>query len=355
MTNRVNNIHFASADNVHMMRVLSHARRGVGAMTFKISPNNLPGVQGAKDLLNAARTTAAKAVNTATSAAGNGVHTAVATASSVADGFEQTAQKAKATVQIAGTNIFGNGADKPYDGKLVGANGKTYPANTPLSQIPHVTPQGTPRTGETVIYINGIHDTKQVQDFTMQAIANKTGDDVIGIHNATEGAVADLTQCLADKADKGNNPAVDTLTNALYTELKAGHDVHLMAHSQGGLITARALSHLQNRLMVEDGMSKADTEKLLGHLKIETFGSAGGHYIDGPQYVHYVGAHDSVPNLFGVHAPGAYEGRGAQLKVIPETTWDPIQAHKIDTTYMNARVPFADARQGDFSHPRPGA
>ena len=46
---------------------------------------------------------------------------------------------------------------------------------------------------------------------------------------------------MKDKLDKGTNPAVDTLADTLYTELKAGHDVQLMGYSQGGLITARAL------------------------------------------------------------------------------------------------------------------
>ncbi|MFY1826863.1 hypothetical protein ACN47A_13165 [Myxococcus fulvus] len=59
------------------------------------------------------------------------------------------------------------------------------------------------------------------------------------LHGLTGDFVADLAQCVGDKLDKGKNPAVDTLVDTVYGELKAGREVHLTGYSQGGLITAR--------------------------------------------------------------------------------------------------------------------
>lgn len=187
-----------------------------------------------------------------------------------------------------------------YDGALVGANGKAYPPNTPLSQIPTVEPAGGRKSNETLIFVNGINTTFDSHKNSLQNLANSTGQPVIGVYNATEGMLKDLMQSAGDKYDIGNNPAVKTLADNIYNELKAGRSPHIIAHSQGGLITSRALQDVQNRLRLEDGMSKKDAQNLMSNLKIETFGSASSKYPDGPKYVHYVNNKDLVPGLFGL-------------------------------------------------------
>jgi pimeloyl-ACP methyl ester carboxylesterase len=128
------------------------------------------------------------------------------------------------------------------DGLFVGADARTYSRDTPLVDIPAVTPTDGSSPKETLIYVNGILTDKDAQARSLQGIADTTGDRVVGIHNATGGAITDLTQCLGDKAGLGRNPAVDTLADTVYGELKSGHPVHLLAHSQGALVTSRALS-----------------------------------------------------------------------------------------------------------------
>ncbi|MCU0240191.1 MAG: hypothetical protein MUC29_12180, partial [Pyrinomonadaceae bacterium] len=187
-----------------------------------------------------------------------------------------------------------------YDGALVGANGTAYPSNTPLSQIPTVEPAGGRKSNETLIFVNGINTTFDLHKTNLQNLANATGQPVVGIYNATQGMFKDLVQSAGDKYDIGNNPAVKTLADNIYNELKAGRSPHIIAHSQGGLITSRAIQDVQNRLRLEDGMSKKDAQKLMGNLKVETFGSAASKYPDGPKYVHYVNNKDLVPNLFGL-------------------------------------------------------
>ncbi|MFP2926528.1 hypothetical protein ACLESO_15165 [Pyxidicoccus sp. 3LG] len=252
--------------------------------------------------------------------------------------------------------IFGGDAkpDRMNDGKLVGAKGQSFPPGTPLSDIPGVTPPGNPNPSKTILYVNGIMTPTAGQLGEMQAIANTADARVIGIHNATQGLTADLAQCVADKLDKGANPAVDTLADTVYNELKAGREVHLMGYSQGGLITARALQDVQNRLRIEDGMSQAQVEKLMGKLDVETFGAASTRYPDGPNYVHYVNNADPVPTLTGLGGsvdPLSFlkdAGKGAVVHRFTDGNLNPISNHMLDTLYLKHRVDFDEARAGRF-------
>jgi len=241
-------------------------------------------------------------------------------------------------------------SDKQFDGHFVGANGQTFAPDTPLSEIPAVTPNGGVRNNETLIYVNGIQTNVGGQANSLQAIADNTGSRVIGVHNATGSFVGDILQSLGDKLDIGNNPAVDTLADTVYNELRAGRDVHLMAHSQGAIITSRALQDVKNRLMLEDGMSRRDAEALMNNIKVETFGGASRRFTDGPQYVHYVNRNDGVPQAFGLRSwlnPFADAGRDAQTHYFREGR--PFVSHGFEEFYLPERVPFDEARQGNFN------
>ena len=270
----------------------------------------------------------------------------------VVDSFET-----KATKGVQALGIFGLGGkpDKQYDGMFVGAGGRTFPPGTPLKDIPGVTPANNPNPTKTIIYVNGIMTPKEGQSSDLQAIADKAGARTIGIHNSTEGFVTDLAQCVKDKLDKGRNPAVDTLADALYTELKAGRSVDLMGYSQGGLIVSRALKDVSNRLRIEDGMSKADVEKTMSRLNVETFGAAATTYPDGPKYVHDVNNRDMVPSLFGLGGkvdPLQFikdAGKGAVVHRFGDGGVNLIANHNFQDTYMKHRVPFEQARQGKFN------
>jgi hypothetical protein len=291
---------------------------------------------------------AENAVGTAANAVRQGVEKGEQKLGQFVDGFEhQVEQKAG----LLGGLFGGNKADTAFDGKLVGAGGQTFAPGTPLSQLPGVTPKNNPNPSETIIYVNGIGDDKDKQARSLQTIADTTGAKILGVHNATEGMVGDVLQCVKDKLDKGTNPAVDTLADTVYSELKAGRSVHLMGHSQGGLITSRALSHVANRLRLEDGLSKADTEKLLSKVNVETFGAAAGSYPDGPNYVHYVNDKDLVPGLFGLgHGDGPLDflkhaGKGAVVRHFDYGS-SPGESHGLAQAYLPARVPFDEARAG---------
>ncbi|WP_342376111.1 hypothetical protein NVS55_33270 [Myxococcus stipitatus] len=251
--------------------------------------------------------------------------------------------------------IFGgNKAERANDGLFMGANGKTFPPGTPLKDIPGVTPPGNANPSKTILYVNGILTTASAQMDEMKAIAQTSGARVVGIHNSTQGIVSDLAECVGDKLDKGKNPAVDTLADTVYTELKAGREVHLMGYSQGGLITARALNDVQRRLRIEDGMSSAQVEKLMGKLSVETFGAASTRYPDGPQYVHYINNRDPVPTVAGLGGsvdPLAFmkdAGKGAVVHRFSEGGLNLLDNHMLNISYLKHRVPFEQARAGEF-------
>jgi hypothetical protein len=243
--------------------------------------------------------------------------------------------------------LFGRGADREFDGLFVGAGGRTFSPSTPLSQVPAVLPSDGRAPAETIVYVNGISTTKDGQFGSLQRIADRTGARVVGVHNATQGGFVDVIQSAGDTLDVGRNPAVDTLADTVYAEIKAGRNVHLMAHSQGALITSRALTDVYQRLRVEDGLSRRAAERLLGRVEVETFGGAAGSYPDGPRYVHYVNRRDAVPDLFGlgpVANPLVRPGRGAVVHRFGEGH----NAHGFEQTYLPRRVPFEQARRGDF-------
>ncbi|QQR46330.1 hypothetical protein JKA73_09670 [Myxococcus xanthus] len=328
-------------------------------------------IERGRKLINTVRTGAEKAIDRTQDAVGNAVDNVKDAAAAggrkvgqFVDGFENAVSgTARGVGNVVGgaargvQEFFGGGnqPDRVHDGKLLGADGATFPPGTPLADIPGVTPANNPNPQSTVLYVNGILTTKEAQSESLQAIANATGSRVVGIHNATEGMGADLAQCVKDKLDKGTNPAVDTLADALYTELKAGRDVHLMAHSQGGLVSSRALNDVYNRLRIEDGMSKQDARALMGKINVETFGGAAATYPDGPNYVHYVNRGDPVPSMFGLGPipdkwnPIADGGKGSKVHQFNEFHLNPFDGHSFEDVYLKNRVPFDQAREGNFN------
>lgn len=311
---------------------------------------------GRNSINTATRTTTTTPTATATPAAKPAAAVTAKPANQVKDGFDARATNS-AVRTAAPTGVFtapAGSKDKVFDGKLVGKGGQAFDASTPLSQVPAYEPKGGVKTPGTIIYVNGMMTDKAGQEATLQAIADKTGQKTIGIHNSTEGFFKDLGQCITDKMDKGKNPAVDTLADSLYNELKAGRDVSLMAHSQGGLITSRALSDVAKRLRIEDGLSPAQVQEKLGKVSVETFGAAAATYPDGPKYVHYVNDKDPVPGIFGLGTSGKgpldlirHAGKDAKIHYFSEKSIF-SGAHNINDTYLNKRVPFDQARAGNF-------
>lgn len=205
------------------------------------------------------------------------------------------------TARAAPTDQFekaGPKYGKEQDGHLVGGDGKAYPPSTNPSAVPPTRPNNGKTPTETILYVNGQGTSPEGHQRDLQTLANGTGQNVVGIYNATEGA-KDFLQSGGDKLDLGHNPAVQTLTDTMYGQIQRGEPTRVMGHSQGGLIISRSLEDLTGRLK-EDGLSDAQVKEKLSLLTVETLAGAGSRFPDGPKYVHYVNEKDIVPTQFGL-------------------------------------------------------
>ena len=260
----------------------------------------------------------------------------------------QSARQAPANTIIDAGNKVSN--DSKYDGAFVGASAKAYSSEgavgqawsskTDWTKIDGVKPNNGKPAGGKCLYINGMNTSLARQTTSLQAIANSTGQEVIGIHNSTDGFVKDVTQCLKDKMNIGNNGAHKTLTEAIYNHVKAhpNEPLNIVAHSQGGIITSRALRDVKNRLRLEDGMSAQDVDKALGNVRVQTAGAASVQYPGGPQYLHHVNTLDPVPQAFGSTILGGLTDPGKHGPVHRFTK--PSAMHSMNDTYASQLVPF---------------
>lgn len=206
-----------------------------------------------------------------------------------------------------------------YDGMYIGADGWAYPPSKfKASEVPPFRPEH--RRSEptpTTYYVNGLYtwpdappdighvsSDAQVANGEAQQVADKTGTNVVLIYNATsKDKFLDGFQTAMDRMVVGDNPAVDTLADAIYADLKAGKKVNVEGYSQGGAIASYALQKVDGRLSKEN----ADRTKLLSNVNVVTFGGAGKDFPDGPKYTFYVNHADPIPTWFGAHAwnPGS--------------------------------------------------
>lgn len=147
------------------------------------------------------------------------------------------------------------------------------------------------------IIVNGIQTDPGGLHNLMAGASKELGDiPVLGVYNATGGKnffgfVQDTGQAIADKFQAwsgirlgAENPAVASLMEAVQ---QTGGAIPIVAHSQGGAITAAALWELY------------DQGYDLSNLKVITMGSAEFFFPPGPQYEHRVHLNDVVPMIAG--------------------------------------------------------
>lgn len=161
----------------------------------------------------------------------------------------------------------------------------------------------------TIFYTNGINTNHKTHCETLKQIGDSTCATVIGVYNATQNMAMDLYQTTQERALKqqanlgrktlahdGRNPAVDTLSDVIVMETRAGNPPELFAHSQGGAITSLALHDASNTLKA----GPPDTPHSLNGMKVTSFGSAAPNWVEGPDYTHYVNVNDLTPMYFGL-------------------------------------------------------
>ncbi|MFZ5467916.1 MAG: hypothetical protein ACOZIN_00650 [Myxococcota bacterium] len=258
-----------------------------------------------------------------------------------------------------------------YDGAFIGAGSKAYARSFSPKDIPPFRPRGGQRAQGTILSVNGIRTSKETQAKDLQALADRTGMAVIGVHNATAGFLPDTLQSGLDKlnrfqahwgdnfdvllgrllghehpltacqkVDLSQNPAVHTLASTVLAALNRGEPVHLLGHSQGALVVSSALSIVKQRLE-ERGRSRPEAEALMGKISVETFGGAAHTYPDGPRYVHYVNERDGVPGFLGLGLV-PFPGKNAVVKKFSDAGAGGLlnfPCHQFET-YLAYREPF---------------
>jgi hypothetical protein len=96
-----------------------------------------------------------------------------------------------------------------------------------------------------------------------------------------------------DKLGSEKNMATQALARMITSEVKAGHSLHLMAHSQGCLILGVALDVALRDLSAAYGPAEA-RGRMRRLVKVEAMASPGGTWPEGPQYRHYINLCDPV-------------------------------------------------------------
>jgi tetratricopeptide (TPR) repeat protein len=200
--------------------------------------------------------------------------------------------------------------DAAFDGYFIGVNQrrdlamKPYPPGTSPGQVVPLTSRNLNFTSAKPIwFVNGIlnhldsADPKESTFFkTLQAIADRTGQPVIGLYNATNGFVLDVRQASFDIRGSLDNPATRSLANALYDQLAGGNEVHLMGHSQGTAIINQALKDVKRRFESQ-GLDHCQVLDKLSKVTAEIYGSPVYSFVNGPSYYHRCNYEDPVCNF----------------------------------------------------------
>ena len=280
----------------------------------------------------------------------------------------------------------GAGGNKP-PGALRGFN----PATTYFWQVPPVTPGVAERlplmpvSKKLLVYINGINTLSIDHAYTIKLVSVVTGARVIGIYNQSgdgrteRNMVGDLLQSLGDKTGIGRNLTTNTLTKAIFDACQNGKHLNIVAHSQGAIITSRAIRRAIDRLKDYYGRQDNETRTIIerierdrgfignvfadnlldrprlremmrerimptvervldNYITAQTFGGAASFFPNGPRYRHVYNAWDPVARLFGQGSLIRGRGRGAEVERLNRNSASPLPDfspdHSVNAVYM---------------------
>jgi hypothetical protein len=254
---------------------------------------------------------------------------------------------------------LGTSTDDCFEGHVLTAEGAFIDAG--LASLTPVTPKV--RAGnELVVFLNGVATGVQEHLDLLATIADRSGLDVIGLHNATSGVGFDVGEVAGALAGFTSRATAQTAGLTLRL-LDAERPFLLAGHSQGGQILADALRLVHKELLAR-GLTPGEALDRMATIKVETYGSTGFRYPDGPQYVHYHNAQDAVPSTFNRDRPLPSLGKTVQMLVHsklvgtarPQLGADArvvqfddvgdgslLAPHRLET-YLAQRLPFDHAR-----------
>jgi hypothetical protein len=236
---------------------------------------------------------------------------------------------------------IGNRGNAAMDGQVMTTDngGMTWGTGTAPGEIPGANGR------DTVLYVNGIQNSAADHQNTLRVIEGQGGTRAVGLYNASNNFFTDTNQTFTDRDENtaraagtfqgpSRNAATRSLSDSIVNHLNNTQDpLHMMAHSQGGVITANALHDARQRLTAQHGEARAD--EMLSRLQVETFGSAGRNYPNGPQYTHWINQSDNVTR--GMGPTEATGGRGAIFQRFNFDAPGDAANHNFESVYWRQR------------------
>jgi hypothetical protein len=121
-------------------------------------------------------------------------------------------------------------------------------------------------------YVNGINTTKSDSDKTKAILEKILDKSVTQIYNPTEGMLKDGVEAVQQLlTDSASNRIDHKAADVLYSSIKKGNGLKVIAHSQGAAITANALNECKKKLL-DDGLSKNEVSKIMSNCEVVTLG-----------------------------------------------------------------------------------
>lgn len=265
------------------------------------------------------------------------------------------------------------------------------PSKTFFWQVPEITFAVAERlplmpvSNKRLVYINGINTLRLDHAYTLKLISVVTGARVIGIYNQSgdgdtnTNMIGDLLQSLGDKTGIGKNLTTNTLAKAVFDACTNGVNINIVAHSQGAIITSRAIRRAIDRLKDYYGRQDNETRVIIerierdrgffgnvfadnfldrprlremmrerimptvervldSYVTAQTFGGAASFFPNGPRYRHVYNAWDPVARLFGQGSLIHGRGRGAEVERLNRNSASPLPDfspdHSVNAIYM---------------------
>jgi hypothetical protein len=183
-----------------------------------------------------------------------------------------------------------------------------FPVYAPFREVPHL-PYEVPEHGQMIqdneiwFFLNGICTNRSVLRLNGKALADLFQRKIHLMHNPSDGIVLDLLECLAGRTLQPISTLESSVSHILEDALNSHNKVVLIAHSQGGIITAGALHKLAQRL-------SGSRARLLKKLEVYTFASAATEQ-DFPQIYseHFIHDRDYVARIGVAGTPDQFSGR----------------------------------------------
>ncbi|PCJ18138.1 MAG: hypothetical protein COB04_07700 [Gammaproteobacteria bacterium] len=232
--------------------------------------------------------------------------------------------------------------DSSLDGYFLGANGCIYdPELFSSSDIPVIGVEYDVEGVRPVIIVNGALSPVDAAFLRLRSISTVKQRSVIGIYNAAGGIDNELRK-LVDV----NNKASQSIQREAMERILNKEVIEIQALSGGGIILARGLRQLVSELGVRFLFRRSFRKNLLSLIHVETGGTAGLYFPNGPRYVHYTNTRDIVVTKTGVLSPLAHPGRGAVIATFDYVNEDCVDGGALLDEYPGVN---ADLNPGGLS------